>query len=85
MAVAQQLQPIRVAPQSHPGSSSISSSLVQLAPTATLHDQDPKSSTIAMNFADLPLELVRLILIEAVRLRGYKRGLRLRLVCSKFL
>ncbi|PSN64753.1 hypothetical protein BS50DRAFT_678777 [Corynespora cassiicola Philippines] len=37
-----------------------------------------------MKFADLPLELVRPILIEAVRLRGYKRGLRLRLVCKLF-
>lgn len=37
-----------------------------------------------LSLSDLPLELFRAILIEAVRVRGLKRALILRLVCSAY-
>ena len=40
-------------------------------------------SPFNMEFLDLPLEIIREILIHAVAVRGIKRGLRLRLVNRK--
>jgi hypothetical protein len=37
-----------------------------------------------MELLQLPLELVLEVLIQAVAVRGLKRGLRLRLVCSTY-
>lgn len=36
-----------------------------------------------MSLLDLPVEIFRTILVEAARVRGEKRAVRLRLVCSK--
>lgn len=51
-----------------------------LEPTNLLH---PESNCARMNISELPPEVFSDILVEAVRIRGLKRALRLRLVASR--